>query len=84
MKWKLVPVEPTEAMVEVGEIWTWKASSIYDSMLAAAPSAADNEERVTQVARALHIKAAQSGFWSHENGLELARAAIKAMEEDHE
>lgn len=82
MKWKLVPVEPTEAM--------WRAANRvvpanprkeWEAMLAAAPSATDDEELVERVALGIRHAEEWSEFWSPDDARKLARAAIKAMEE---
>jgi len=48
MKWKLVPVEPTEEMIKAGDLSDTFAHDAYVDMLAAAPSPPD--ELVEQVA----------------------------------
>lgn len=42
-KWKLVPVEPTDAMIDAGRIWI-VAEKIYKAMLAAAPMLSQSGE----------------------------------------
>lgn len=109
MRWKLVPTELTDAMLDAGTVagcYGAQGKGRYAAMIAAAPSAADDPDVVERIARAL-AKERGDDFddipkfkndWVKKRGefggrfrdinepfvgdyLDMARAALKAMEE---
>ena len=98
MKWKLVPVEPTREMLVAAckldlsympDHGSADRGAVYDSMLAASPSAADDAELVERLARAIaaddHVNLPTPLEPYNERSaigtyVTYARAALKAME----
>lgn len=89
MKWKLVPVEPTEDMREVGattalyceavDVCGHVEECVYTEMLAYAPNSLDDAELVERVARALAEEFDGGDGYGWETFIPEARAAIAAI-----
>ena len=79
-QWKLVPVEPTDEMVEAGWIDTEGVDpdDIYGSMLAAAPE--PPAEVVERIRDALMSSEAWSSFFGREDAGIMARAVLAALQ----
>jgi len=88
--YKIVPVAPTEEMRSAMETCFWESDEshsekeAYKAALAAAPSAAENEELVESVAAGIahrvHFDRGIGVRLTHEDSVDLARAAIRAIE----
>lgn len=82
MKWKIVPVDPTQEMtsnVVLPGMDRTRAVAMFQSMASRSPNASDDEELVERVREEISRVLLQYG---HEYSFgEAARAAIKIMEE---
>lgn len=80
MRWKLVPVEPTEEMLDACDFvsGSWDDhEDVYSTAVAAAPKASQDEELVEKVAKAIMFDAESRGGISPMNA---ARAVLKMLE----
>jgi hypothetical protein len=97
MRWKLVPVEPTEEMLSASAAIPCcftpgreYDAAVYRAMLSAAPAApeAPSDEVVERVARAIHHAQGGASLWVDEMDAwknhcrRLARAALAALRPD--
>lgn len=80
-KYKLVPVEPTEEMVDAAEDYMEfidTTGEVWDAMLAAAPPASQDEELVSRLAAVLTAIDPETDHMR-----DAARAVLKMLEADH-
>ena len=77
-RWKLVPVEPTEEMLDDAGILTTRRSVTYRAMLAAAPPV--SEELVEEVTRIIQDYAGYGVYIDCADAEKAARAIIAKLE----